>query len=109
MTANEVSSMVYHSLQQHHNQPGFLTVCNLSLHAENCGGKNKNRFRWRFFSLLVILQDFDKIDLHFLTAGHTKNLSDATFRFMKQKLLQLDVRFPSDMMRVMKESSRLVN
>ena len=104
-TANEVGSMLYHVIQMHRQDYRFQNCRRLSLHADNCGGQNKNRSMVWFFALLVILGEFDNIELYFLAAGHTKNRCDAAFGFTKRKLKQRTFVCPSEMMDTIDESS----
>lgn len=55
-TASEDDSMLYISLQKHRSSLfENNNVRNLSLHAENCSGQNKNKYMMFYFSWRVIM------------------------------------------------------
>ena len=47
----------------------------------------------------------ETLTLHFMVAGHTKNIVDGAFGHIKRKLVTKDVRTPSEMMDLISESS----
>ncbi len=54
------------------------------IHADNCGGQNKNRFCLiGFVSFLTLSGLFDEVSLFFLIVGHTKNVCDGSFGNVK--------------------------
>ena len=103
-TADEVFSMLHRSIEDAKNdclQPITL----LQLHADNCGGQNKNRFMLWYFLWRVIKGMEKKIVLYFMIAGHTKNRCDCAFGFVKRKLRQENVLTPDEMVSVVERSS----
>jgi hypothetical protein len=56
----------------------------LNLHADNCGGQNKNRFVLSYLAFLVACGRFDTITLAFMVVGHTKCSVDRTFGLIKR-------------------------
>lgn len=105
-TANEVASMLDHSINTAKNRSTFAGgVRKIVLHADNCGGQNKNKFMLWFFLWRVTVQLEDEITLNFLVAGHTKNRCDGAFGFVKRRLKTHNVVTSRQMMRVVSESS----
>ena len=66
------------------------------LHADNCGGQNKNNYVLQYLSLLTIVGLSDDTHLHFMIAGHTKSAPDAYFGLAKQHLRRKDVLTPDE-------------
>ena len=61
----------------------------LLLQMDNCGRENKNQFMIRFLSLLIHMDVFVRVELHFLPVGHTHcqidQLFSVIYRAMKGK------------------------
>jgi hypothetical protein len=80
--SNNVIEMLNHHLK---------TKCpseirHLYMHADNCGGQNKNRFVMSYLSYLVACGRFDTITLAFMLTGHTKCSVDGSFGCLKMHL-----------------------
>lgn len=105
-TANCVVSMLHYAVDsivlQTHSAP---VIKKLSLHADNCAGQNKNRFILMYLCWRVIVRLSESIFLHFMIAGHTKNVVDGAFGHVKRKLKIRDTRTPREMMSVIEDSS----
>lgn len=105
-TGNEVFSMVHYQIDLFASLRSTPTeIKHLMLHADNCGGQNKNRFMIWYFAWRVIAGLNETIELYFLVAGHTKNRADAGFGLVKRKLKQYNAIVPADMMKVIEISS----
>lgn len=103
-TADTVASMLSHSIHRAKTKIG-REVKNIKLHADNCGGQNKNRFMLWYFLWRVTINLEHDIELYFLVAGHTKNRVDGSFGSVKRKLKQKSVETPSQMAEVIDNSS----
>eukprot|EP00171_Calliarthron_tuberculosum_P002461 IDg2461t1 len=104
-SADEVLSMLFFAIWQYKSNPRTAGATRLVLHADNCGGQNKNRFVLWFCSMLTILKVFDEVCLHFLVAGHTKNVCDGTFGNVKKLFRARNVYTPKDMMQILEEGA----
>lgn len=78
---NEVISMLYKFLQQRHS---LFASRNISFHADNCVGQNKNNALIHFFLWCIANGIVDHIELKFLLKGHTKFSPDAGFGLIKK-------------------------
>lgn len=58
----------------------------IRLHADNCGGQNKNQYVFYYFIWLVIIGKLNSVDLSFMITGHTKSVVDALFGLLKSAL-----------------------
>ena len=96
-TAEEVGLKIFHEIQAYRQDNRYNSFRRLVLHADNCGGQNKNRYMAWLSALLVISGQCESIELKSLIAGHTKNCCDAVFRLAKRKLKQRDLITPSEM------------
>lgn len=105
-TANSVLSMLHHitTSQRIDGRPGG-TARTLRLHADNCGGQNKNRYVLWYLVWLCWVGIEDVVELHFLIAGHTKNVCDGAFGHIKRRLSHTDAYTPGDMLKIIEESS----
>eukprot|EP00117_Sycon_ciliatum_P049367 scpid103642/ scgid35005/ len=61
------------------------------LHANNCGGQNKNKSVIAYLSWRVMREVHDKISLSFMAAGHARCLVDGCFGLLKQSYRRNDV------------------
>lgn len=103
-TANEVATMLGNSIQLAKSQ--LAVPCrSMILHADNCGGQNKNKFILWYLMWRTTIGMEDDIKLHFLVAGHTKNRCDGAFGLVKRELKRRNVNTPRDMVEVVKDSS----
>lgn len=82
-----------------------LTVRRLVLHAENCAGKNKNKFVLWYLCWRTIFGYNEEVSLKFMVPGHTKNVADGSFGHIKRKLKSTDARTPIEMMNIIACSS----
>lgn len=104
-TANEVLSMLSYILLLHKKGTTVAESRTLCLHADNCGGQNKNRFVLFFLIWLVLSGVYDDVELYFMIAGHTKNICDGSFGNVKQNFRGRDVFTPKDMMETIQTSA----
>lgn len=103
--ANEVLSMVMYAIRKLKDEAKTSSARRLVIHADNCGGQNKNRWVLWFCAMLTICNIFDEVTLHFLIAGHTKNVCDGAFGNVKKLFRVSDVYNPRDMMNILREGS----
>jgi len=71
--SNLVISLLHHFLETYNPSK------HIRLHADNCGGQNKNQFVFYYFIWLVIIGKLDSVSLSFMVPGHTKSVVDALF------------------------------
>ena len=98
--ANSIISMLHHFLQHH----GFGET-NLHLHADNCGGQNKNRFMMQYLMWRVLVGLNDEIKMSFLLVGHTKFAPDWCFGLFKQLFQRTKVGCLDDIAAVVERSA----
>jgi hypothetical protein len=84
---NNVIEMLNHCLQT--KCPSESEIRHLYLHADNCGGQNKNRFVMSYLPYLVACGRFDTITLAFMLTGHTKCSVDGAFGCLKRRLYSM--------------------
>lgn len=63
----------------------------VDLHCDNCSGQNKNNFMLWYLAWRVGHKLHDKIEIHFLIAGHTKFSPDCGFGLIKQAYMKTRV------------------
>ena len=84
--ANTVASLLHDFFSRHgHGESECV------LHADNCGGQNKNCTIVAYLAWRVVVGLHRKISLSFMVAGHTRCLVDGCFGLLKQKFRQSDV------------------
>lgn len=105
-SSNVVISMLHQALETI-KEPGtaLAGTWKLILHADNCAAKNKNKYVFRYLAWRVLAGYDDEISLHFLVAGHTKNVVDGAFGSFKRKVRNMKVVHPADAMYALKNSS----
>lgn len=74
------------------NTGGF--VRGLRLHAENCTGKNKNRYFPWYLCWSTIIGFNESVELDFMVPGHTKKVVDGAVGHINRKLKVTDARIP---------------
>ena len=79
--ANATISYVHDFLENH-----GAGETNVHLHADNCGGQNKNNYVLWYWCWRVIHGLHESVRYSFLVAGHTKFSPDWCFGLMKQRL-----------------------
>ena len=75
------------------------------LHADNCTGKNKNRFMMYYLAWRVLVGLHDEITLSFLLVGHTKFAPDWCFGLAKQCFRKTNVSSLDDIANTVSRSS----
>lgn len=78
--ANAVVSMLHHFFEVH-----GLGEKDVHLHADNCGGQNKNNIMVGYLLWRVLTGLHDNIILSFMIAGHTKFSPDWCFGLLKKR------------------------
>ncbi|XP_056000513.1 uncharacterized protein LOC130048183 [Ostrea edulis] len=96
-----VISMVHHALQTH--GLGEIDCC---LHADNCGGQNKNRFVLGYFCWRFLVGLHRNISFMLQIPGHTRCLVDAGFGQIKKLYRRTDCDTKGDIARVIELSSK---
>ena len=81
-------------------------VQHLTMHADNCGGQNKNRIVSSYLAYLVAVGRFESCELSFMVAGHTKFHVDQNFGQIKRKFYSQDVLSMNDLQKVVNESCK---
>ena len=77
--ANSITSMLHHFLEHH-----SLGESDITLHADNCSGQNKNRYVMQYLAWRVMVGLSDNITVSFLIVGHTKFSPDWCFGLLKR-------------------------
>ncbi|XP_055076286.2 uncharacterized protein [Misgurnus anguillicaudatus] len=77
----------------------------VDLHCDDCSGQNKNNFMLWYLAWRAGHKLHDKIDLHFLIAGHTKFSPDCGFGLIKQAYKKTTVNTLADIAEVVEKSS----
>ncbi|XP_051994011.1 uncharacterized protein LOC127651984 [Xyrauchen texanus] len=77
----------------------------VDLHCDNCSGQNKNNFMLWYLAWRVGHKLHDKIEIHFLIAGHTKFSPDCGFGLIKQAYMKTRVNTLADIAEVVENSS----
>ena len=78
--ANAVVSMLHHFFEVH-----GLGEKDVHLHADNCGGQNKNNIMVGYLLWRVLTGLHNNITLSFMIAGHTKFSPDWCFGLLKKR------------------------
>lgn len=73
----------------------------VDLHCDNCSGQNKNNFMLWYLAWRVGHKLHDKIEIHFLIAGHTKFSPDCGFGLIKQAYMKRRVNTLTDIAKVL--------
>eukprot|EP00835_Amoeboradix_gromovi_P001076 NODE_42_length_29671_cov_0.584810.p18 type:complete len:131 gc:universal NODE_42_length_29671_cov_0.584810:27640-28032(+) len=81
---------------------------NLILHADNCGGQNKNNTIIKLLSWMCLLGKCNSIEFKFMMKGHTKFSPDSGFGHVKMKFARENV-FNLDQVKSLIESSSVTN
>lgn len=77
----------------------------ISLHCDNCGGQNKNR--WVIWYVVFLsMTRFKVATLRFLIPGHTKNRCDSAFGLVKREVKRHNIDCPADMFQAISNCSR---
>jgi hypothetical protein len=66
-------------------------VRSLAIHADNCTGENKNRYLLGFLQWTIQTRLFDKVSVHFMIVGHTRNHLDGSFGRLKSLYFRSNV------------------
>lgn len=104
-TTNEVLCTLHFFLNKMKCSNCTRHATRLRLHADNCSGKNKNRFVLLFLLYLVLYGVFDHVELCFMIARHAKNECASSFCHVKRVFRRKDVIHLRDMMKVISNSS----
>ena len=89
---NNVASLLYKDL----NDRGWIDLNKgprdeLTVIMDNCAGQNKYRMVLRMMALIHELGLYNRINIAFLVAGHTKNVCDRLFNLLKYVYRKTDV------------------
>lgn len=98
--SNAVVSMLHHFFVHH-----ALGEKKVHLHADNCGGQNKNATMVQYLLWRVMTGQHDEITLSFMIPGHTKFSPDWCFGLLKKKYRRTKVGGLTDLVSVVNESS----
>lgn len=83
--ANLIISLLHHHLHEHPSEKKLL------IHADSCGGQNKNQYMFNYLILLVHTGKVDEVMISFMIPGHTKFRVDANFGNCKRAYFQEDI------------------
>lgn len=78
----------------------------VNLHCDNCSGQNKNNYLIWYLLWRVMCGLHDRIELHFLVAGHTKFAPDWCFGLLKQRYRKSVVSCLDDLVQVVTSSTQ---
>ena len=98
--SNAIVSMLHHFFVHH--GLGEETV---HLHADNCGGQNKNAIMVQYLLWRVMTNQHKQITLSFMIPGHTKFSPDWCFGLMKKRYRRTKVGGLTDLVGVVNESA----
>ena len=98
--SNAIVSMLHHFFAHH-----GLGEEKVHLHADNCGGQNKNAIMVQYLLWRVMTGQHKEITLSFMILGHTKFSPDWCFRPLKKKYRRTKVGGLTDLVGVMNESA----
>ena len=98
--SNAIVSMLHHFFIHH--RLGEETV---HLHADNCGGQNKNATMVQYLLWRVMTGQHKHITLSFMIPGHTKFSPDWCFGLLKKKYRRTKVGGLTDLVGVVNESA----
>ena len=82
---NTVASLLHHFFEVH-----GLGELECYLHADNCGGQNKNKTIVAYLAWRVMCGLHQKITISFMITGHTRCLVDGCFGLLKKKFRASD-------------------
>ena len=100
--ANCIISLLHHFLS-HHN----LGEINLTFHADNCSGQNKNRYVMQYMAWRVLAGLNKSIEISFLLVGHTKFAPDWCFGLLKRRFRRANVGCLQDIVDVTNSSAEV--
>ena len=98
--ANTIVSMLHHHFVHH-----GLGETTVHLHADNCGGQNKNATMVHYLLWRVMTGQHDQITLSFMTPGHTKFSPDWCFGLLKKRYRRTKVGGLNDLIDVVNQSA----
>ena len=98
--SNAIISMLHHFFVHH-----GLGEKRVHLHADNCGGQNKNATMVQYLLWRVMSGQHDEITLSFMVPGHTKFSPDWCFGLLKKKYRRTKVGGLTDLVGVVNESA----
>ena len=98
--SNAIVSMLHHFFEHH--GLGEKTV---HLHADNCGGQNKNSIMVQYLLWRVMTGLHTEITLSFMVPGHTKFSPDWCFGLLKKRYRRTKVGGLTDLVTVVNESA----
>ena len=98
--SNAIVSMLHHFFVHH--GLGEETV---HLHADNCGGQNKNATMVQYLLWRVMTKQHSEITLSFMIPGHTKFSPDWCFGLLKKRYRRTKVGGLSDLCSVVNDSA----
>jgi len=98
--SNAIVSMLHHFFVHH--GLGEETV---HLHADNCGGQNKNAIMVQYLLWRVMTGQHKQITLSFMIPGHTKFSPDWCFGLLKKKYRRTKVGGLTDLVEVVNGSA----
>ena len=100
--SNAIVSMLHHFFAHH--GLGEKTV---HLHADNCGGQNKNATMVQYLLWRVMTAQHTEITLSFMIPGHTKFSPDWCFGLLKKRYRRTKVGGLTDLITVVNESASM--
>ena len=100
--SNAIISMLHHFFVHH-----GLGEKRVHLHADNCGGQNKNATMVQYLLWRVMSGQHDEIKLSFMIPGHTKFSPDWCFGLLKKKYRRTKVGGLTDLVGVVNESATI--
>ena len=98
--SNAIISMLHHFFAHH-----GLGEEAVHLHADNCGGQNKNAMMVQYLLWRVMTGQHKQITLSFMIPGHTKFSPDWCFGLLKKKYRRTKVGGLTDLVGVVNESA----
>ena len=98
--ANAIVSMLHHHFVHH-----GLGETTVHLHADNCGGQNKNATMVQYLLWRVMTGQHDQITLSFMIPGHTKFSPDWCFGLLKKRYRRTKVGGLNDLIDVVNQSA----
>ena len=96
--SNAIVSMLHHFFENH-----GLGEERVHLHADNCGGQNKNAIMVQYLLWRVMTGQHKEITLSFMIPGHTKFSPDWCFGLLKIKYRRTEVGGLADLFGVVNE------
>ena len=98
--SNAIVSMLHHYFVHH-----ALGEKKVHLHADNCGGQNKNATMVQYLLWRVMTGQHKEITLSFMIPGHTKFSPDWCSGLLKKRYRRTKVGSLTDLVKVVNESS----